>query len=473
VSLRRAPAPLALLLAAVALAVVAWTLVLPPFQGPDEEGNFGYAQSLAEDGRRPDGRTPGVPYFSTEQRLAREFSRSGLIRGDPRLKPAWSEAAEDAWRDRDARLGDEAREDGRTSPAAGHPPVYYAFEVVPYRLGGSTSIFGRLHLMRLWSGVLMLLTTVGAWLLIGELTRRDRILQLAGAGCVGLQPMSVFMSAQVSPDAALLAAWALALWLGARVIRRGAARAEVVALVGIAAVVPFVKVAGLGLVPPIAVALAIAARRSRWRAGGVAVGATIGFVLLAVGSVAAARGVGRLGTTGADPGDVRAFASYLFQFYLPALPSQQTFEGLGDLPVWHVWLKTSWGAFGSLEVRFPDALYVALAGVTLATFGAAAAALRRRTASIDRAVLLFFCVSVAALLLGLHWVEFWSLMRGEGSTMQGRYLLPLMPIAGVAVAAALRNLRSSRRATVAAVVLGGMAALQLVSLASVMGRFYA
>jgi len=471
--LRRTPVPLALLLAAVSLAVLAWTLVVPPFQGPDEEGHFGYAQSLAENGRRPAGGTPGVPYYSTEQRLARGFSRSGAIRADTRLKPPWSEAAEDAWRKADARLGDEARANGKTSPSAGHPPTYYAYEVLPYRLGGSANIFDRLHLMRLWSGMLMLVTTLGAWLLIGELTRRDRVLQLAGAGCVGLQPMSVFMSAQVSPDAAVLAAWSMALWLGVRVIRRGPTRGHVAGLVVIATVVPFVKVAGLGLVPAIAVALVIGARRSGHRAGRVAPLAAIGCALLAVGSITAARGVGRLGTVGADLGDVRAFASYLWQFYLPPLSFQQSFEGLGELPLWHVSLKTSWGAFGSLEVRFPEALYAVLAAITLATLGAAAAAAWRGTARIDRAVLLFLVVSGATLLLGLHWVEFWSLMRGEGATMQGRYLLPLMPIAAVAVAAALTNLPRSRRATAAAFVLGGMAALQLVSLAAVMGRFYA
>ena len=88
------------------------------------------------------------------------------------------------------------------------------------------------------------------------------------------------------------------------------------------------------------------------------------------------------------------------------------------------------------------------------------------------ATLVFFALAIGFLFLSLHWVEFWSLKRGEGGTTQGRYRLPLMPIAGVAVAAALSNLRRARPVGVA-LVLAGMVVLQCVSLAVVAGRFYA
>jgi hypothetical protein len=48
----------------------------------------------------------------------------------------------------------------------------------------------------------------------------------------------------------------------------------------------------------------------------------------------------------------------------------------------------------------------------------------------------------------------------------------LMPIAGVAVAAALTLLRQAHRRVAVGLVVGGMAVLQLCSLAIVSGRFY-
>ncbi|HEX8051992.1 MAG TPA: hypothetical protein VF517_03305, partial [Thermoleophilaceae bacterium] len=184
-------------------------------------------------------------------------------------------------------------------------------------------------------------------------------------------------------------------------------------------------------------------------------------------------GLGRRAPLDATLGDAGSFASYLWQFYLPKLSFQDQFPGLGERPLWNVWHKTSWGAFGQLEVTLPDAAYVILAVVTVAVAAAAVAAVVRRRVRPDRMAAAFLGLFAVVLLLGLHWVEFRSLGRIEGTTNQGRYLLPLMPIVAVAVAAGLTNLPSRLRAAGAGLVLAGMFALQLLSLAVVAGRFYA
>ena len=51
--MRRIPAPLALLLAVATIQFLAWMLVLPALQAPDESSHFAYTQRLVETGERP------------------------------------------------------------------------------------------------------------------------------------------------------------------------------------------------------------------------------------------------------------------------------------------------------------------------------------------------------------------------------------------------------------------------------------
>ena len=112
-------------------------------------------------------------------------------------------------------------------------------------------------------------------------------------------------------------------------------------------------------------------------------------------------------------------------------------------------------------------------GLDAAVFAAAGLALARRRIEPRWVTLGIFGLTAACLVLGVHWVDFQSVHGKDTRVIQGRYLLPLMPLAGVAVAAALSNLARPRRQIGAALVLGGMAALQLLSLGLVAGRYFA
>ncbi|MDQ3936492.1 MAG: DUF2142 domain-containing protein, partial [Actinomycetota bacterium] len=239
--------PLTPLLGVVAILVLAWSVAVPPFQVPDEVGHFAYVQSIAEGQGRPD---QGTADYSTEQDWAKFLSLAIRSHSDTDLKPAWDASAERAWERVDAQLGDADRRDvGSLGAQVLHPPLYYGYEAVAYEAASGGDLFDRLQLMRLWSGLLMLVTTTGAWLLVGELTGRDRVLQLAGAACVGLQPMATFVSAGVNPDAALFATFSIALWLGVRVLRRGPSWGSVAALLAVVAAAALVKPAGMALLP--------------------------------------------------------------------------------------------------------------------------------------------------------------------------------------------------------------------------------
>jgi 4-amino-4-deoxy-L-arabinose transferase-like glycosyltransferase len=485
---RPVPRPLGLLLGAVALLGVAWALLVPPWQSPDETAHFGYTQVLAERFRLP-GTSPGRLY-STEQELAMERANTAQTFAVPATRPEWSERAYRGWRSADERLGSGAREDGGGQTPGGlansartNPPLYYAYESAPYLAASAGDVFDRLYLMRLWSLLLLLITVAATWLVIGEVVGVRPLLQLAGAGVAGLEPMASFISASVNPDALLMATWAVALWLGARILRRGLKPRPGLALGAVTALAIVTKASGWALVPAAALVLGIGAWRRRGlglRALAMPAPGALAFALLAGGWLVLARVVDRPALNDAPGGgaagsgfDVGRFASYLWQYYLPNLPSQERFTGLSPRPVFDTWIKTGWGAFGWLEVRFPDPVYVVLAVLTALLVGGMVAALVRRRPTGGLALLGFFGLAAVGLLGGLHWAEYRVLTSQGTNFNQGRYLLPLLPLLGVGAAGALESLPARVRPAGAGLLLGGLFVLQLFSLAIVSTRFYA
>jgi len=481
------PRPLAALLGAVAVVGVAWALLLPPWQSPDENSHFGYAQTLAERFELPG--DEDRPIFSTEQNLAQNRSNSDQTAAQPATKPEWSEQAYERWQQAERRLGRSARSDGGgPNPAATNPPLYYLYGAPAYLAATGGDIFDRLYLMRLWSVVLLLVTTCAAWLVAGELFGRERPLQLVAAGVAGLQPMVAFLSSSVTPDALLFAIWSLSFWLGVRIIKRGLRAPDAVALLLVVGLGVVTKATSYALLPAALLVLAVGVARlgSARRRSAVAMAslALLAFVAPAGTWIATAAVLDRpaVNEIATAPGrssptltnfNVRELGSYMWQFYLPRLPFQKRFEGMEELPAYNVWLKGGWARFGWLEVKFPEAVYVVLAGLTLALLGGAAWALARARRRIDWPLAAFFTITVLGLLAGLHWTEFRLLVSGQGPFNQGRYLLPLISLMGVATAATVSLLPARRRLTGVAVVLGGLFVLQAFSMALVAGRFYA
>jgi hypothetical protein len=483
----RIPTPLAALLMAVAIVGVSWAVLLPPWQAPDENYHFGYAQLLAERFELPG--APNEPGLSTEQFLAQDWSNSDQTAAVPETKPEWSEQAHERWRVAQGRLGDSARGDGTgPNPASTNAPLYYLYETPAYLAAKGGDIFDRLYLMRLWSVVLLLVTTCGAWLLAGELFGRERPLQLAAAGLAGLQPMVTFISSSVTPDALVLALWSLCFWLGVRILKRGLRWPEAVALLLVVGLGVITKATSYALLPAALLVLTVGAvrlgREQRRLALTLVALGLAAFVVPAGAWIATAHSLDRPAVNKVEtaPGhpsptltnvNVRQLGSYLWQFYLPKLSFQKRLEGMPDKPVYNVWLKGSWARFGWLEIGFPSPVYLLLGAFTLAVFAGAAVALARAWRRIDWAVAAFFGLAAGALLAGVHWTEYRTLVGGIGPFNQGRYLLPLIAVMGAATAAAVSALPARRRLGAVAALLGGLVVLQVFSLALVAGRFYA
>lgn len=472
----RPPGPLAALVGVVVLLGVSWSLFVPAGQAPDEPSHLAYVQVLAERLQTPEPDNPErrETGYSTEQRLARDRAHEQWQYAQPQVKSVWTPKTERQWRAEEAQLGPQARSDGGgPNSAAGNPPLYYAYEALAYHAVGGTWL-DRVFAMRIWSALLLALGVAATWLLVGELTGRNRLAQLVAAGVVGLQPMASFITASVNPDAGLIPLWALAFWLGVRLLRGPVRRGLVAALLGVTVLALLTKATALALVPAVVFVLAVVGRRELRRRGvpgrSVVAYAGAGLLVLGLAIVAAS---GRLGNAlSFRPADVIGFADYMWQAYFPNLPFQTPIPNLAAAEGYEIWIRTGWAAFGWLEILFSEPVYWLLFVISAALVIAGALAIWRRRFPLDGAVIGFFVITVLAFVLGLHWAEYRQFQAQGESFIQGRYLLPLLPLGGILTAAALSNAPARWRGPGAAAVLGGLFALQVFSFGLVAVRFY-
>lgn len=489
----RVPRPLLIVLALAFVCGSAWAYVSPAFLAPDEDVHFAYVQTLAERQRLPGG-IEGKSVASDQLR-AINASNTPTTVFFPYANPEWSGAAYERWR-REQR--DLPRDDGGGSNAAtSYPPAYYAYETLPYLAASGGDSFTRLYAARLGSLVWLLVSTTAAWLLCGELFGRRRVPQVTAAATVGLWPVMDFISGSVNPDAMLYAVWSVIFWRAAVIAHRGLTPLRGLTFGLLLGLAMLVKVTTLVLVPPAALFVAWAAwtawrRRGRLATAVASAGAwAVAFAVPTIGWLAATRSSGRSAyaqaeQVGASTGfDVREFASYLWQFYLPKLPFMQEIDHhysvVSDLPVLNTWVGMSWGSFGWASVWFPEPLYLIAFVVTGALVVLAlTGGVRRWRARAARplpagriGLLLFLAAAAGATVAGLHWTDYRFYVEGDGPFAQGRYLFPLVALAGIVVAAALDALPRRARLPATAAWLGLLVALQVASLALVGARFYA
>lgn len=505
--LGRMPRELALLMLVVALLGFTWAIVMPPWGAPDEDVHFAYTQTLAERHKLPGGPDQAV---STEQRLSMDVSNTDQVVFFNFAKPDWSTTGERSWR---ATTNNVPRGDGGgTNAASDYPPAYYLYELIPYELASSADIHTRLFVMRLFSVLWLLGTTVAAWLLAGEVFERNRPLQLVSAAAFALWPMLTFVSSAINPDCMLIALWTLATWLGVKIVKRGLSTQRAVGICLCAGLALVTKATALALLPPVAFALAIGAWRQRKqlsaRGLAFAAAAVAAFGAPVLAWFLVARGAGHSayaqativtdggsgsgaasGTTGAVPkyapsANIRYLASYLWQFYLPKLPfmrdQRSLFPIISHYPAYQVWLASGWASFGWVNIWFPAWVYRIFLAVALAVIGGAGVtlvrgfkAVRRHARRVPWALGGFFVVTVGTLLAGLHWTDFHMLVDQKPPFIQGRYLLPVGAILALVVAQAVRAVPQRFRTVAIACVLGGLIAFQIAALALVASRYYA
>ena len=434
------------------LNAAAWALITPAFQVPDEQTHVAYAQQVAESGRPPVARR-------SDERLAPELvaAMAGTRFASLDARTFGAVVTSPLQQRRlDAVLhGGLARRspNDTVGPAAPEPPLYYALEAVPYRLASGATLVDRLMLMRLCSALLAGATALFAFLFVRECLPGRPWAWTVGALGVALHPLVGFVSGGVNPDALLFAICAALFYALAVAFRRGLTARRAAWIGGLLALGIVGKINFYGLAPGALLAVALAARASTGgllnaralRLVGIAVGiAAAPYLLLTLlDHVAWDRGWILAHTPAEQPedhGGLGGQLSYLWQVFLPRLPGQST--AFPDFyPGWQLWLKGFFGKFGWTVVSYAEWAY-RLAALVFGIVGALALrTLARERASVRERLpeLLGYAAMAAGLLLLIGMVALRGFAPGIAGAIQGRYLLPLLPLFGALLVLAVRG----------------------------------
>jgi 4-amino-4-deoxy-L-arabinose transferase-like glycosyltransferase len=431
--------------------VAIWSVIVPPFQVPDEISHFGYAQYFAETGSPPPG-NPNDSQWSLQETSALDGLNFYNVIGTTLDRGVFTVPENQSLR---AELAgsDPLHNAGAETPASSQPPLYYMLEAIPYWLSPSNDILARLELMRLLSALMAAATVLAIFLFLRELVPRTPWAWTVGALMVAFQPMFAFIGAAVQADNLLYLASALTFFLLARAWRRGLTTRRAIAIGAVLAVGMLAKLTFLAIVPGAALTLALLGwrerRGGRWRAlamlgAGVAVAAApvllYALANITVWSRPSALGGALTSATapaGSGPSAItwHVIADYTWQLYLPRLGFMNHVYFPGVYPLWSVWLDGSIGHFGWLDYTFPLWVYHDFQDLVYALAALAAIGVWRVRRAIAPALTLI--TGMAAMALGLLAVIGYQGARAMAATNypfpQARYLFPLLALYALAI----------------------------------------
>jgi 4-amino-4-deoxy-L-arabinose transferase-like glycosyltransferase len=466
---------------------LAWSLLTPPFQVPDEPSHFAYAQQLAETGHRA-GR-PGRPESSSEQTEAMTAMGTFGIIGRPLVRPPATHAASDRANQAISRAANDAPRDngGGLSTASSQPALYYALEAVPYTAFTWASLPERLGAMRVLSALMFAVSAALCGLLAAELLPGRRWVPVVAGLAIALSPYTAFVASGVNPDALLLLMGTALLFVVVRALRRGLTRARAIALGLLVGLGVLTKLTFLAFLPGAVLALAVLLWRDRREVGNtVAVAAlavVAGVAPLVVYAAYAAISGGGLKTVGgggtaplpADqikPFNAREFASYIWQLYLPRFHFQV--DQLGFSAPYEIWIKGFAGRFGWLDFQVPEWIVRIARDVIFVGLALIAVALVRLRQGVRRHwVELVVLGSFAAGLAFAIAKKGYDYHRETGLIFeQARYLFPIAGLYAAAVALAVSALGRKAAPVLAVLAVALFAVHDAVGVMTTMARYY-
>ena len=480
--LRRVPAAAWICALVACLSAASWSFITPPFQVPDEPDHFAYVKQLAETGGLPTSGNPNV--YTEEEGFALEALHYEQLRQGSSKRALFSRS-EQRKLDGSLKRLSRAPKTGSSNVGSAYrePPLYYALQSIPYRLGSGGTLLDRLQLMRLLSALMAGLTALFTFLFLRETLPATRWAWTVGTLGVALSPLLGFMSGALNPDAMLFAVSAALFYCVARAFRRGLDTRSAILTGSVIAVGFMTKLNFVGLAPGAFLALSIVAVRGVRSSGrgalrAPAIAAAIGCIPVIVffaSNVAAGQPAFGIVTAaiGATHGSLLDEANYIWQLYLPRLPGTAN-DFLTLFTTRQFWFNGYVGRFGWLDTFFPGWVYTValiaaglIAGLCARGLFAARAALRDRASEL--AVYGLMTLGVLVLVGADSYLVF---PISVGSYAQARYLLPMLPLLAAALALAARGAGRRWGPPVGALMAVLFLAHDLFSQLQVIARYY-
>jgi 4-amino-4-deoxy-L-arabinose transferase-like glycosyltransferase len=283
----------------------------------------------------------------------------------------------------------------------------------------------------------------------------------------------------------LAAVCAVVFYCLARAFRRGLTRTLAILLGALMAVGFLTKLNFIGLAPGIALGLVLLSARASHTYGraayvslalalAVSVSPLWVYILANLASGHPALGIVSSGLKlSSAHGSIFTKLSYAWQLYLPRLPGMSDdFPGLFMLH--RIWFDRSVGFYGWLDTSFPIwAENLALVPAAIVTLLCARTLLGGRAILRARVVEILVYGAMAVGLLLLIGISGFFDMSSEGLGFgEPRYLLPLLPLFGVALALAARGAGRRWGPPVGAAIVVLILAQNIFSQLLVVGRFY-
>jgi hypothetical protein len=435
-----------LIVAVAILRALVWVVALPPWQGPDEGAHYSYVERIAVEHSIPPLDRSGHDSFSDAiaQSTASTDYIGLLTRQQLRLLR----------RDMTSFPSEPANLSGHSSGTlltGSYPPEYYLLGAVAYEVPGLHNATARLYAIRIVSALLGGLAALLIFRLLLAVGVPELFSVLGTLAFVQL-PMFTQSSAIANPDILLsvtLAGLAASL-LRARVdmTRRRLLFALMwVVLAGLAK-----PIGGPTALVMVVALLGLGPAGSSWRrrigvGAALAASLIVSYVAEAIAASFSVRG------TYTTVSMIRYSLSYLWQFYLPRLwfMTPGPYSGHDYLPSWWVWIETSVGRFAWLTVPMSEWWYrLAFWSLLAATVLAAVGLVRAR--SRDVRVVAALLTAVLGYVLLLHMAEILLLINNGGLLLQGRYLLPIVPLLLAVLMSGLARLGRLGVATATALV---------------------
>ena len=432
------------------LNALAWGLIVPAFQVPDEQSHYAYVEYLVQNGQPPIAQEEDV--LSTSEQTALAALRFREMQFQPEEGAVWSRADQSRMERLLAQDAERGDGNGSAREVGSEPPLFYALQAVPYALASGGTVLDRLQLMRLLSALLAGVTVLFVYLFLREALPAVPETWRVGALGVAFLPMFTFVSSGVNSDALLYAACAALFYAIARAFRRGLTRGGAIAIGAALGAGLMTKFNALGLVPGTVFALLLLGiRRERALRPGalvlpvLALAVAAAPVLLEMALNASAWNrpvVGALAsnyrTSALDP-PLGQTLSYLWQFYLVPLPGME--EHISAVPFKDMWVRGLVGWFGWVDTTFPARVYdlalVPLAAVVVLAGRTLVRGRRRLRARL--AELLSHAVLALGMMAFVALASYIAYLRFGSSVAQTRYLFPLLPLYGALLVLAARG----------------------------------